>query len=229
MSPQRAHDALSRIGWLSTRPPEVRERILAASVSRAFPAGTMLYALDDEPGGLSGIAEGVVGVLIAPGPFAPRLVHFGRPGWWVGEAAAATRTRRRAEVWARTDVTAVHLPAAALGRLTAADPGLWAHIAALTVDHLDRALSFAAAVACDDLELRVLGLLDQIVGPWTEDEEVDLPIGQAELAELAGVSRSTMIRVLALLEAQGCIRRGYRSVIVDVRRVRKELQRRESI
>jgi CRP-like cAMP-binding protein len=193
------------------------------------PAGAVLCALDDEPGGLYGIADGIVVVLVAPGPFLPRLVHIGLPGWWVGEAAAATRTRRRAEIRARTDVTVLHLPAAALERLTAAEPRIWAHVAALTVDHLDAALIFAAALASDDLGLWVLGLLDRIVGRWAEDQVVDLPLGQAELAERAGLSRSTMIRVLAVLEGQGCIRRGYRSVVVDVRRIRKELRLRECI
>jgi CRP/FNR family transcriptional regulator, cyclic AMP receptor protein len=227
MSSRDAHRVLTGIGWLSTLPTGVRERFLSVSETRALPAGTVIYALDDPPGGLYGVADGFVDVLIAPGPFAPRLVHVGRAGWWFGEAAAATGTPRRAEVKTRTQVCVVHISAGSVARLAGEEPRLWSHLAALTVYHVDAALALAAALGSDDLELRILATLEQLVAPWAAaNESVTLPIGQAELAEIAGMSRTTVVRVLSSLADAGCVERRYRSITVSVSRLREELQRR---
>jgi CRP/FNR family cyclic AMP-dependent transcriptional regulator len=197
---------------------------MSGAETRLLPPGTVIYALDDPPGGLYGVADGFVDVLIAPGPFAPRLVHVGRAGWWVGEAAAATGTPRRAEVKTRTPACIVYIPGGVVAQLAAEDPRLWGHLAALTVYHLDAALALVAALSSEDLELRILATLGQLVTSWgLANDSVSLPIGQADLAEIAGMSRTTVVRVLASLDDAGCIRRQYRSITVNVSRLREEL------
>ena len=87
-----AHRLMTSVGWLSGQPPASQARLLAASEMRTIPAREVIYAIDDPPGGLYGIADGYANVLIASGPFPPRLVHVGGPGWWVGEVALAGMT-----------------------------------------------------------------------------------------------------------------------------------------
>jgi CRP/FNR family transcriptional regulator, cyclic AMP receptor protein len=217
MTPPKAYEALSQIGWLGTLPENTRRSLLGASELRHVPANSTLYGLEDPPGGIYGIANGFVDVLAAPGPFQMRLVHVASAGWWVGEAATASRSGRRVELRTRTNVTAAYLEARNLERLAGQDPAIWRHIAALTVRHLDTTMLYAASFASTDLRLRLLTALARIVGPAMElGGSCSLPLGQAELAELTGLSRNSISRLLSKLSDDGCVERHYGSVTVNV-------------
>ncbi len=217
MIPAKAHQVLSRSGWLSTQPKETQEQLLAASEVRNLPAHCTVYSLDDPPGGIYGIAEGFVDVLAAPGPFRMRLVHVASVGWWAGEAAAASLTTRRVELRTRTNVTAAYISGWKLDRVAEQDPAIWRNLAVLTARHLDMAMLYAASFASDDLKLRLVMALVRSIGPAMETGgSVILPLGQAELAELTGLSRNTISRQLAQLSDDGCVERHYGSITVNV-------------
>ena len=217
MTRSQAHGALSQIGWLGTLPKETRNSLLGASELCNLPANSTLYGLDDPSGGIYGIADGFVDVLAAPGPFQLRLVHVASVGWWIGEAAAASRSGRRVELRTRTNVMAAYIAARNLDRLAEQNPAIWRDIAALTVRHLDMAMLYAASFASTDLKLRLLMALVRIVGPAIDlGNSFHLPLGQAELAELSGLSRNTISRLLAQLSDVGCVERHYASLSVNV-------------
>jgi CRP-like cAMP-binding protein len=221
MTPPKAYEALSQIGWLGTLPENTRRSLLGACELRHVPANSTLYGLDDPPGGIYGIADGFVDVLAAPGPFQMRLVHVASAGWWVGEAAAASRSGRRVELRTRTDVTAAYIAARKLERLADQDPSIWRDIAALTVRHLDTTMLYAASFASADLRLRLLMALMRIIGPAMDlGGSLNLPLGQAELAELTGLSRNTISRLLSKLSDDGCVDRHYGSVTVNLNRLK---------
>lgn len=216
-----AHEALLRIGWLSSLSAKSRRSLLDASELRHVPANSTLYSLEDPPGGIYGIADGFVDVLAAPGPFPMRLVHVASVGWWVGEAAAVSRSGRRVELTTRTNVTATYVSATNLERLAGQDPVIWRDIAALTVRHLDTTMLYAASFASTDLKLRLLMTLARIIGPSIDlSSSLTLPIGQSDLAELTGLSRNTVSRLLSRLSQQRCVERHYGSITIDVNRLK---------
>ena len=226
MTPTGSHEVLTRSGWLSTLPERKRRTLLGASETRLISAGSTLYGVEDPPGGIYGIADGFVDVLAAPGPFQMRLVHVAGAGWWTGEAAVASRSGRRVELRARTDVTAAYIAAPSLERLAHQDPSIWRDIAALTVRHLDTTMLYAAAFASADLKLRLLVTLMRIVGPATDQGgSVHLPLGQSELAELTGLSRNTISRLLASLSDDLCVERHYGSITVNLNLLQSLLAR----
>lgn len=209
-------EELSRIGWLGSLSTDTRKRLMSVVELRRIPSDSTLYRMEDPPGGLYGVAAGFVDVLAAPGPFQMRLVHVAGSGWWVGEAAAASRSGRRVELKARTDVTAAYIAWPSLERLASKDPSIWRGIAALTVRHLDLTMLYAASFASTDLMLRLLMALMRTIGPSLElGGTFTLPLGQADLAELTGLSRNTVSRLLAKLSAEGCVERHYASLTVD--------------
>lgn len=217
----KAHEALFRIGWLGSLSETTRRTMLNASELRHVPANSTLYGLEDPPGGIYGIADGFVDVLAAPGPFPMRLVHVASVGWWVGEAAAVTRSGRRVELKTRTNVTVAYLSARNLERLAGQDPLLWRDIAALTVRHLDTTMLYAASFASTDLMLRLLMTFARVIGPSIDlSSSLTVPIGQSDLAELTGLSRNTISRLLSALSQQGCVETHYRSITVDVNRLK---------
>ena len=133
-----------RFGWLAGQPVAFRDALLEAGDVRVMSPGSSIYGLGDPPGGLYGLVEGLVDVLIAPGAWTPMLVHVATPGWWVGEAALITQTRRRADLTARTEICVMHIPPSRIERIAADDPLTWRRLAEITVQHLDTALSLAA-------------------------------------------------------------------------------------
>ena len=209
-------EELSRIGWLGSLSADTRKSLMAVAELRRVPSDSTLYRMEDPPGGLYGVAAGFVDVLAAPGPFQIRLVHVAGSGWWTGEAAAASRSGRRVELKARTDVTAAYIAASSLERLASKDPSIWRAIAAPTVRHLDLTMLYAASFASTDLMLRLLMALMRTIGPSLElGRTFTLPLGQADLAELTGLSRNTVSRLLAKLSAEGCVERHYASLTVN--------------
>lgn len=195
--------------------------MLDASELRQVDANSTLYGLEDPPGGIYGIAEGFVDVLAAPGPFPMRLVHVASVGWWAGEAAAVTRSGRRVELKTRTNVTAAYISARNLERIARQNPVLWRDIATLTVSHLDTTMLYAASFASSDLKLRLLMTLARIIGPSIDlNNSLTLPLGQSDLAELTGLSRNTVSRLLSKLSQQRCVERHYGSITVDVNRLK---------
>lgn len=221
MIPADAHRVLAGNGWLSTQPREIQDRLLAASEVRNLPAHSTVYGLDDPPGGIYGIVEGFVDVLAAPGPFRMRLVHVAGVGWWAGEAAAASLTTRRVELRTRTKVAAAYISKWKLDRVAEQHPAIWRNLAVLTASHLDMAMLYAVSFASDDLKLRLVMSLVRTIGPAMESGGwVTLPIGQAEFAELTGLSRNTISRLLAQLSVEGCVERHYGSITVNVDCVR---------
>jgi CRP/FNR family transcriptional regulator, cyclic AMP receptor protein len=180
MDVSEAHTILRAAGWLSRQPEKFASAMMAAAEVVNIARGERLYSLDDPAAGLFGIVSGYVEVLIAPGPLPPMLVHIGGPGWWVGEAALMTRTRRRAELRTRTGVQAIFVSEMNIEAIAATDPLTWRRLAEMSVAHLDDALSLAACLGTKDYERRLALTLLRLVGPMAErSATVSLPVGQS--------------------------------------------------
>ena len=93
-----AERIVGRTGWLAERPEAFRSTVLRRATLAHFSAGEAVFRFDDEPGGIYGIAGGIVTMTTAPRTETPRLVHLGEPGTWTGEACFVTREPRRVEL-----------------------------------------------------------------------------------------------------------------------------------
>lgn len=88
---------------------------------------------------------------------------------------------------------------------------------------------YAASFASTDLVLRLLMALMRTIGPSIElGGTFSLPMGQADLAELTGLSRNTVSRLLAKLSDEGCVERHYASLNVNASCLKKLIQERVS-
>jgi CRP/FNR family cyclic AMP-dependent transcriptional regulator len=143
-----ARRRVSEIGWLSRQPPGFREALLDRCVLRAY-----------APGGVYGVAEGFVDAYVASGVGPPFLGFIGSSGWWAGEAAAITRTHRRAELRARSATDAFYLSMPKFQELTVADPRAFRSFSVLTVTHMDNAFMLASTLAASDTRSRKVSRL----------------------------------------------------------------------
>ena len=200
---------VSEIGWLSRQPLQFRDALLDRCVLRTYAPGENLYSLDDPPGGIYGLAEGFVDVLIASGIGPPFLGFIGGSGWWAGETAAITGTHRRADLRARSATEAFYLSLASFRELTATEPRAFRCFAELTVTHLDNALMLASTLAATNTRSRIISTLFRLAGSFREtDDRFELPCTQSEIAEMAGLSRNSAGPVLRGLETEGLIQFG---------------------
>ena len=216
---------LSEVGWLSRQPPQFREALLDRCVFRTYAPGENLYRLDDPPGGVYGVAEGFVDVLLASGACPPFLAFIGGSGWWAGEAAATTGTNRRADIRARSASDVLYLPMARFQELTAAEPRALRSFAELTVSHLDNALLLASVLAATNTRSRIVLTLYRLAGSFQDiDDQFGLPCRQSEIAEIAGLSRNSAGPVLRGLAAEGIIQIGRNQVRYNPTHLRRALE-----
>jgi CRP-like cAMP-binding protein len=150
------------------------------------------------------------------------------PGDVFGEGSL--RPTRRWMVTAKplTDGLARLIPRAALPLLSHHDPELMQHLLGLLSARLERVHRRMDVMTASSARDRVMGLLTLIADYQGEPQgdEVWLPLGlsQAEIGEMVGLARETVVRVLAALEADGLVRRANRRGVWL--RLSEEVQRR---
>jgi CRP-like cAMP-binding protein len=219
-----ARRRISDVGWLSRQPLEFREALLDRCVLRTYAPGESLFGLDDPPGGVYGVAEGFVDAIIASSVGPPFLAFIGSAGWWVGEAAAITRTHHRAELRTRSATQAFHLSLTKFQELTAADPRAFRSFSELTITHMDNAFMLASTLAATDTGSRIVATLYRLAGSFREiSDQFELPCKQSEIAEMAGLSRNSAGPVLRRLATEGLIQVGRNQVRYNPVHLRRAL------
>jgi CRP-like cAMP-binding protein len=221
-----AHQALFEAhGWLSEQPVGFRRQILQMARPITIARGEWVFAIDDPPGGIYGVISGGIGIEGA-GPFHMlRLGHVLRAGTWFGHHPILSQGGRRTQgMHAMEDSQLLHVPLAPLEALVKADP-----IAARCVGNMADGGSILAIRIISDLLIpdatqRIAAVLLRVTGA-EEGVEPTHPDGflmtQAELGEMANVSRPHVNRMLGELEEKGWISKRYQRLrILDVAALR---------
>jgi len=205
-------------GWLGHTPLPFRRAVLDRCLREQFKAGTQVYSIGDEAGGMFGIVSGGLGVSIAPGERGPYVAHFAMPGTWFGEAAAITRQPRRIGLTATRDSELLHLPLHCIDEIVRGDPSAWRFFALVTIAHLDTAIG-----GCDDLMKRdhvqrfVAVLLRlggcRLASPGDE-REIEVDMNHEDLAYMANLARTTAGSILRKLELDGHVALSYRRISI---------------
>jgi CRP/FNR family cyclic AMP-dependent transcriptional regulator len=203
-------------GWLGHTPLPFRRAVLDRSALEQFKAGTPVYAIGDEPGGMYGIVSGGLGVSIAPGELGPYMAHFGMPGTWFGEVAAFTRQPRRVGLIATRDSELLHLPLHAIDEIVGRDPSAWRLFGLVTIAHLDLAVGGSDDLMKRDHVQRFVAVLLRLadcrrVSPQ-DGREIEIDMNHEDLAYMANVARTTAGAILRKLEADGHLALSYRRV-----------------
>ena len=234
------------VGLLSDLSPDERRRVLSQMHRRTYAAGEVVFHEGDPADTLHFLVEGRV-VAKRSSEAGDRVAYsvIG-PGQAFGEVAMLARDgRRTATIQAIEPTTTLTLTFADFKRLCAEQPSvanLLTRLLALRVARLTEALMEALHTPADQ---RVVRRLLDLFGLYTRDggrgngrgsvrggrrgtgraQEGDgilrLPITQAELSELAGVTRPTANRVLRRLESAGMVALGRGTItVLDVAALR---------
>ena len=214
---ERLARTLGRNGWFSRRPAELQERLIRHAQIKTVETGHWLYDTGDAAVGLYGVLSGSVTthVVLENGESAP--INISGPGAIFGYAAQVLGGRRVTTTVTREPSEIIFVPQHALAAIARDLPSLWLHFAELATEQL----VFAARVIAERTLLspraQLASRLHVYALAWHGARRpVTLPVQQEELAELLGLSRKTVNRILKEFEAETLVETGYRSIkIVD--------------
>ncbi len=164
----------------------------------------MLYDAEDEPDAAYGLGCGALEVTLPLVGEEPVVVHRAEPGFWIGESALLARTRRGISVAAATEARVFRVPAGAVRRLVAEQPGAWEAFYQLSHINAMTAVTLLAEVLALTPRARLARMVLRLA-----DEDGRVAVRQDDLARLLGMTRSSLQRALASLVEVGAIAPGY--------------------
>ena len=205
-------DLLGRVPVFETLGPDDLARVAQVAVPRRFSAGQVIFREGDESDTCYVVAEGHARALREHGDGRTiALARFG-PGDVFGELAMFDDERRSATVEALDELHVIAILGKDFRRLMREHPD----IAVKQVIALGRRLRAAnerlSRQSFQTVQSRVasvlLGLIDQARAEGARDSDVLVTATQAEVAQLAGSSRESASRFLAVLERAGIVTQG---------------------
>lgn len=194
---------VTAIHWFAAMDEAVRGDLIARGRLVRRAAGEWLWGEGDEDTGLVGVLSGGLHLYSqAPGG---REVLFGMlpAGTVMGQSAVLGGGARLVTAIAATDCELFVLSDRALRETAAHHPMLWRSLSTLVFGQLRGALQgWVEAIGLAPRERMIARLLAMSgAGP--------IPLSQATLAEMVGVSRKAVNGWLSSLEARGLVARGY--------------------
>lgn len=208
---------LARVPLLSDLEPEELERIAQVAIPRSFPKGARVFHEGDTSDACYVIRSGEVRVTREhPDGRAIALATLG-PGELVGELAMIDGGVRSASVEALSDVDLLAVSAADMRGLLERNAQITAKLVVALTKRLRATNERISRQSFQTVPSRVAGVLSQLVSEEDPDpgrDGVTIRMNQVDLAQLAGTSRESVSRFLAVLERAGVVRVGRGRVTV---------------
>ena len=209
---QQARAFLAATPQMAGMSEALRAAVLERCVLQRYAGGESIFNLGDPPGGIYGLVEGAVAVILGQAEREPFFAHFGQPGFWFGEGSALNDQRRHVSIVATRATAVLHLPLPSIRVLAAADPAVWRWIGCLALYHLNVTMGAIVDLMIRDPGERVIAVLLRLAdrrAPGGADLAVAIDASQQDLAAMANLSRNTLGAVLRRLQAEGLVQIGY--------------------
>jgi len=217
-SAQSIAGLLSQVPVFEALAPADLERVADVAVPRRFPASRVIFREGDasdtcyvlHSGHARAVREHSDGRTIT-------LAHFG-PGDIFGELAMFDDERRSATIETLDDVEAIAILGADMRRLLREHSDIAVKLVIGLGRRLREANERLARQSFQTVQSRVAGVLGQLVRQAQREgageEDVLVTITQADIAQLAGSSRESASRFLAVLERAGVVTQGRGRIVV---------------
>jgi CRP/FNR family transcriptional regulator len=205
---------LGRVPVFSALSPDELERVAQVAVPRRFEAGEIVFKEGDEGSTCYIVRSGRARAIHEhPDGRSITLAHFA-PGDIFGEMSMFDGERRSATVETTEGTEAIAILSADMHRLLREHPDISVKLIAALGQRLRDTNERLARQSFQTVQSRVAAVLAQLVeavhteaGEGSEGD-VTITTTQAELAQLAGSSRESASRFLAVLERAGIITQG---------------------
>jgi len=203
---------LHRVPVFSTLSPEELEHVAQTVVPRHFAAGEVVFKEGDEGSTCYVVRSGRMRAVRGnPDGRTITLAHFG-PGDIFGEMAMLDGERRSATVESVEDTDAIAILSADMHRLLREYPDISVKLIAALARRLRETNERLARQSFQTVQSRVAAVLAELVQEarmeGRAEGDVEITATQAELAQMAGSSRESASRFLAVLERARIISQG---------------------
>lgn len=194
--------------------PGLREELLRGAPRRSFAAGAVVQQRGSDAAGFWVIERGgiTVGQFLPDGDF--RAIAVLAAGDSYGELAVLARNPRAVDAVAQGDSVLRWIDAARFEAALARDPASLRALAGALSLQLQEVLGMFVASGRTGSTARLAGILANLAGESGDAGPARVALGQQQLGELLGLTRVTVNRALAELEARGLVRRAYGAVEV---------------
>jgi CRP/FNR family transcriptional regulator len=211
-------ELLGRVPVFSTLEPSDLERIAQLTVPRRFEPGQAVFREGDSSDTCYIVREGHARAIRTHGDGRTiTLATFG-PGDIFGELAMFEDERRSATVEAIEPTSVVAVLGPDMRRLLAEHPGIATRLVIALGRRLREMNERLSRQSFQTVQSRVAVVLSELVAQEIADgkdsDEVLVTATQADLAQLAGSSRESASRFLAVLERAGVISQGRGRLVV---------------
>lgn len=215
---------LNRVPLFSELSSEDLERISRVAVPRSYPKGVRVFHEGDRSDACYIVRSGDLRVTREhPDGRAIALATLG-PGDIFGELAMLDGEARSASVESLTDCELLALPASDVRQLLRGSSEITVKLVFALTRRLREANERIARQSFQTVPSRVAGVLSQLIAeeaPLEGRDGVTIRMTQADLAQLAGTSRESVSRFLAVLERAGVVHVGRgRVTVLEPRRLR---------
>jgi CRP-like cAMP-binding protein len=203
---------LARVPVFETLAPADLERVAEAAVPRAFSAGEAVFREGDQSDTCYVVRSGHGRAIRAhPDGRTITLANFG-PGDIFGELAMFDDERRSATVEALDDLEAIAILGADMRRILRGHADISFKLVVALGRRLRQTNERLIRQSFQTVQSRVAGVLAQLVADaqaeGAGERNVLVTATQADVAQLAGSSRESASRFLAVLERAGVIEQG---------------------
>ena len=204
---------LTRVPVFSTLSREELTHVAQVTMPRRYDAGAVVFKEGDEGSTCYIVRSGRARAIREhPDGRSITLAHFG-PGDMFGEMAMLDGERRSATVEATEATEAIAILSADMHRLLREHPDISIKLIAALGRRLRHTNERLARQSFQTVQSRVAAALAQLVAAARESDggagrDVLITATQAEVAQLAGSSRESASRFLAVLERAGIITQG---------------------
>lgn len=204
--------------------PEL-ERIAQVAIPRSFPRGARVFQEGDRSDACYVIRSGEVRVTREHSDGRAIALATLGPEEIVGELAMLDGEVRSASVEALTDVELLAIASRDMRGLLERNPEITAKLVVALTQRVRETNERVARQSFQTVPSRVAGVLSQLVAEEGSERRgrdgVTIRMNQADLAQLAGTSRESVSRFLAILERAGVVSVGRgRVTVVEPARLR---------
>jgi CRP/FNR family cyclic AMP-dependent transcriptional regulator len=215
---------IRRVPLFSELSADELERISRVAVPRSFPKGVRVFHEGDQSDACYIVRSGDLRVTREhPDGRAIALATLG-PGDIFGELAMLDGEARSASVEALSDCELLALPASDVRALLASNAEITVKLVIALTRRVRDSNERISRQSFQTVPSRVAGVLSQLIAEEGASEGRDgitIRMTQADLAQLAGTSRESVSRFLAVLDRAGVVRVGRgRVTVLEPRRLR---------
>jgi CRP/FNR family transcriptional regulator, cyclic AMP receptor protein len=199
--------------WLRSLPGSAVRALESSARSEQLKAGQRLSEIGDSADCLIGVDSGALALHTDDEEQHDVIGHIFWPGDWFGVASVLTDTPRFLGSSALVEARVVLVPRRAIESLAQDHPILWRSVAVLAAQNAMTATRIARDNLLRSPAERCNATLDRLVG--RQPLPCSLPITQGQFAEICGLSRGAVAKVLAELERAGQLSRRYAAIKVE--------------